>query len=43
MAQVYADLIQKGVKTIADVPAKLKVAVEAILASRDSPADKPIA
>lgn len=31
MAKVYADLIRKGVKTIDDVPAKLKKAVQAIL------------
>jgi hypothetical protein len=31
MAKVYADLIQKGVKTIDDVPDKLKAAVQAIL------------
>lgn len=31
MAQVYADLIKKGLKTIDDVPAKLKDAVQSIL------------
>lgn len=31
MAQVYADLIRKGKKTIDDVPTKLKDAVQAIL------------
>lgn len=31
MAKVYADLIKKGVKTIDDVPEKLKEAVLAIL------------
>lgn len=31
MAKVYADLIRKGVKSIDDVPAKLKKAVQAIL------------
>lgn len=31
MAKVYADLIRKGVKTIDDVPDKLKAAVQAIL------------
>lgn len=31
MAKVYADLIRKGIKTIDDVPAKLREAVEAIL------------
>ena len=32
MAQVYADLIRKGKKTIEDVPQKLRAEVEAILA-----------
>jgi hypothetical protein len=32
MAKVYADLIRKGVKTLDDVPAKLRAAVEALLA-----------
>lgn len=31
MARVYADLIRKGVKTIDDVPKKLKEAVKEIL------------
>lgn len=31
MTKVYADLIRKGVKSIDDVPAKLKKAVQAIL------------
>lgn len=31
MAKVYADLIRKGLKTIDDVPDKLKDAVQAIL------------
>ncbi len=31
MAKVYADLIRKGIKTINDVPDKLKAAVQAIL------------
>lgn len=31
MAKVYADLIRKGVKTINDVPEKLRDAVQAIL------------
>lgn len=31
MAKVYADLIRKGVKTIEDVPERLKAAVQAIL------------
>lgn len=32
MAKVYADLIRKGLKTIDDVPDKLKDEVQAILA-----------
>ena len=31
MAKVYADLIRKGMKTIADVPARLRADVEALL------------
>lgn len=31
MAKVYADLIRKGLKTIDDVPEKLKAAVQALL------------
>ena len=31
MAKVYADLIKKGIKTIDDVPEKLRDAVQAIL------------
>lgn len=31
MAKVYADLIRKGVKTMDDVPDKLKEAVKVIL------------
>ncbi len=31
MAKVYADLIKKGRKTIDDVPARLRAAVQAIL------------
>lgn len=34
MAKVYADLIRKGIKTIDDVPVKLKAAVEALLAEQ---------
>ena len=33
MAKVYADLIKKGLKTIDDVPAKLRADVEKILNS----------
>lgn len=31
MAKVYADLIRKGIKTIDDVPDKLKNAVQTLL------------
>ena len=31
MAKIYADLIRKGLKTIDDVPAKLRGAVEKLL------------
>jgi hypothetical protein len=31
MAKIYAELIKKGLKTIDDVPVKLKAAVQAIL------------
>jgi hypothetical protein len=31
MAQIYYNLIKKGLKTIADVPARWKEAVEALL------------
>lgn len=32
MAKVYANLIRKGLKTIDDVPEKLRAEVEALLA-----------
>ncbi len=35
MAKVYADLIRKGLKTIDDVPDKLKDNVQAILIDLD--------
>ena len=35
MAQIYANLIRKGLKTIEQVPAKLRAEVEAILAEGD--------
>lgn len=31
MAKIYAELIKKGIKTIEDVPEKLKASVQAIL------------
>lgn len=35
MAQIYANLIRKGLKTIEQVPAKLRAEVETILAEDD--------
>ena len=35
MAKIYADLIRKGIKTIDDVPDKLKDAVQNILYGDD--------
>jgi hypothetical protein len=35
MAQVYANLIRKGLKTIEDVPSEKRMEVEAILASNE--------
>lgn len=35
MAKIYAELIRKGLKTIDDVPAKLKKAVQKILDGED--------
>ena len=35
MAKVYADLIRKGLKTIDDVPEKLKAAVLELLNEQD--------
>ena len=32
MARVYADLIRKGLKTLEQVPEKLRAAVEALMA-----------
>lgn len=37
MAKIYADLIRKGIKTIDDVPDKLKDEVQAILVDLDCP------
>lgn len=31
MAKVYADLIRKGLKTLEDVPARIRADVEALL------------
>lgn len=31
MAKIYAELIRKGLKTIEDVPEKLRAAVQALL------------
>lgn len=35
MAKIYADLIRKGLKTIDDVPARIRAEVEALLAEQD--------
>ena len=35
MAKVYADLIRKELKTIDDVPARIRADVEALLAEAD--------
>lgn len=34
MAKVYADLIRKGLKTLEDVPARIRADVEALLEER---------
>ena len=36
MAKIYASLIKKGLKTIDDVPAALKKAVQALLDEEES-------
>ena len=36
MAKVYADLIRKGLKTINDVPEKIRAEVQAILDSESN-------
>ena len=36
MAKVYADLIRKGLKTIEDVPARIRAEVEALLAETEN-------
>lgn len=35
MAKIYADLIKKGLKTLDDVPEKLRAEVEKILESEE--------
>lgn len=37
MAKVYADLIRKGIKTIDDVPDKIKDKVKEVLIDLDCP------
>ena len=37
MARIYAELIKKGLKTIDDVPARIKAQVEDILIDLDCP------
>jgi hypothetical protein len=39
MAKVYADLIRKGLKTLADVPDRLKAAVQEILDKAENGGD----
>ncbi len=36
MAKVYADLIRKGLKTIDDVPARIRADVEELLAEAEN-------
>lgn len=36
MEKVYADLIRKGLKTIDDVPARIRADVEALLAETEN-------
>nr|DAI33418.1 MAG TPA: hypothetical protein [Caudoviricetes sp.] len=36
MAKIYAALIRKGLKTLYDVPARLRAAVEALLEEDDA-------
>ena len=36
MAKIYADLIRKELKTIDDVPARIRAEVEALLAETDN-------
>ncbi len=36
MAKIYADLIRKGLKTIDDVPEKIKARVQEILTNQKS-------
>ena len=36
MARIYAELIRKGLKTIDDVPARIRAEVEALLAEQDN-------
>lgn len=35
MAKIYAELIRKGLKTIDDVPARIRAEVEALLKETD--------
>ena len=41
MAKIYAALIRKGIKTLDEVPARLRSTVEALLAAEDSAIDAP--
>lgn len=38
MAKIYAALIRKGIRTLDEVPARLRSAVEALLAEEDADA-----
>lgn len=38
MAKIYAALIRKGIKTLDEVPARLRSTVEALLAKEDADA-----
>lgn len=40
MEKVYADLIKKGLKTIEEVPARLREAVRALLEAESENADE---
>jgi hypothetical protein len=41
MAKIYAALIRKGIKTLDEVPARLRSTVEALLDAEDSAIDAP--
>ena len=41
MAKIYAALIRKGIKTLDEVPARLRSTVEALLDAEDNVIDTP--